>query len=129
MDNENKLPLSKIIENIFAAFFKIVNDIKLLAMTEARLATQSMKMIVVLSLLQTLLAVSTWICLQGLLVVYLISLNVSLLLALLTVTALNVLLMGVIFLVILHLKKNFSFNATRRQISNSKDLFKDSMHE
>jgi hypothetical protein len=61
MDNENELPLSKILENIFRSFFKIFSDIGSLAKTEARLAKQSMISIFFLAIVLVTILTTTWV--------------------------------------------------------------------
>jgi hypothetical protein len=126
MDNEKELPLSKVLENMFNAFFKIFSDIGSLAKAEAQLAKQSMITILFLSVILFTLLMTTWICLLGLIVAYLIYLKLSLLLSIFIVTALTALLAMMVGLIILRLKDNLSFRATRRQISNTKSLLKGS---
>ena len=122
MDNENELPLSKILENILRSFFKIFSDIGVLAKTEARLAKQSVVGILFLSLLGVALLTTTWLCILGLLVTCLMSLNYSMLISILMVTVLNAVLSLLVCLFILRLKNNLFFRATRRQLHNTKNL-------
>jgi uncharacterized membrane protein YqjE len=128
MDNENELPLSKILENIFRSFFKIFSDIGSLAKTEARLAKQSMISIFFLAIVLVTILTTTWVCLLALIVAYLIYLKLSLLFSLLVVTVLNILIVALICSVMLRLKNDLFFRATRKQLDSTKDLIKGSLH-
>jgi uncharacterized membrane protein YqjE len=128
MDSQNELPLSKILENIFRSFFKIFSDLGSLAKTEARLAKQSMISIFFLAIALVTILTTTWLCLLALIVAYLISLKFSLLFSLLVVTVLNILIVVLICLVMLRLKNDLFFKATRKQLDSTKDLLKGSFH-
>jgi hypothetical protein len=126
MDSQSELPLSKVLENIVKSFFKIFSDIGSLAKAEARLAKQSMVRIFFLSVLLFTLLTTTWLCFLGLTVAYLMYLKFSLLMSLFIVTALTALLAMMVGLIILRLKNNLFFRATRRQINQTTSLLKGS---
>lgn len=129
MDNENKLTLSKIVENIISASFNIVSDALSLVIAEAELAKQSAVKMLFLLFFTALLVITVWAGLQGLIIVYLVSINISLLLSLAIVTVFNIFLMVITVVAIMRLKRNLHFKATRRVFGISKELLKDSSHE
>jgi uncharacterized membrane protein YqjE len=127
MDEGKKTSFTQIFGNIFHTVHKLVSDIFHLASAEARLAKQSLANIVLLSFVFGALFTSTWLCLLGLIVAFLMSFfQLSLLSSLAIVTILNLLMIAVTGIIFFKLKGNLSFRATRNQLSSSKQLLKDS---
>jgi uncharacterized membrane protein YqjE len=130
MEEGKKASFTHVISNMFQIVHKIVSDIFHLASAEAALAKQSLANIVLLSFVFGALFTSTWLCLIGLIVAFLMSfLQLSLFSSLAIVSVLNIALIAVAAVVFLKLKGNLFFRATRNQISSTKKLFKDSYRE
>ncbi|MDR3477394.1 MAG: phage holin family protein [Gammaproteobacteria bacterium] len=119
MEEENKVSFTGLITNLFQTSFKLVSDTISLANAEAHLAGRSLKEIVILSFFLAALLSTTWFCVIAMIVCYLVSMHFSWLAALSTVTLLNIFLMIVIGIVMLKLKHNLTFPATRRQLQFS----------
>jgi uncharacterized membrane protein YqjE len=130
MEEGKKASFTHVISNMFQIVHKIVSDIFHLASAEAALAKQSLANIVLLSFVFGALFTSTWLCLIGLIVTFLMSfLQFSLFTSLAIVLILNIALIAVAAVVFIKLKGNLFFRATRNQISGTKKLFKDSYRE
>jgi uncharacterized membrane protein YqjE len=120
MDDQSNQSLYNIVNAIIGAYLKLISDVIKIVNLEAILAKKSFVRIIILTMLAGTILFSTWLSLLGLLLLYLIKLNYSWLLAMSAITLLNVIILFIIFIVIMQLKKNLSFSATRRQISNLK---------
>jgi hypothetical protein len=123
MEEENKVSFTGLVTNLFQTSFKLVSDTVSLANAEAHLAGRSLKDIAILSFFLAALLSTTWFCVIALIVCYLVMLHFSWLAALSIVTLFNLVLMVVIGVVMLKLKHNLTFPATRRQLqfgSNNK---------
>ncbi|MES2218554.1 MAG: phage holin family protein [Pseudomonadota bacterium] len=127
MDERKKTSITQIFGNVFHIVHKLVSDIFHLASAEARLAKQSLANIILLGFVFGSLFTSTWLCVLGLIVAFLMSVfQLSLLAAFAIVCVLNFILIAVCAFIFLKLKGNLSFRATRNQLSSSKQLLKDS---
>ena len=116
MEEKSSLSFITIIYNLSQTFFRLVGDITRLARTEAHLAVSSLIRLVLLSLLAGLLLLTTWICILGAVIASLVAIHFSWLTSFLFVTLLNMLLLTTLFLYIKKLKKNLTFQATRKQL-------------
>ncbi|MDR3492586.1 MAG: phage holin family protein [Gammaproteobacteria bacterium] len=118
MEEKSNLSFITIIYNLSQTFFRLVSDITQLARAEAHLAVSSLVHLVLLYLLAGLLLLTTWICLLGAVIASLVAIHLSWLTSFLFVTLLNILLLITLFLYIKKMKKNLTFQATRKQLLN-----------
>jgi uncharacterized membrane protein YqjE len=125
---QHKTSIGKIFSGLFHSIKKLGSDLSQLAHLEAKLAKQSLVNLIILALVLGGLLTTTWLCLLGLLVTYLMSIQFSLLAALGIATLLNLILLAIVGLVMLKLKNNLFFPATRRQLNNTKKLLKETYH-
>ena len=83
---------------------------------ETKLAHHSFFKAIILALITGLLLTSTWICLLGMLVYYLVTMQVSLPLSVLIVIVLNLLLTIIVMLLFLRARDQLSFKESRRAL-------------
>jgi|GEM_PF-4922356 len=116
MEEKSNLSFMTIITNLSQTFFKLVGDVTRLACTEAQLAASSLVHISLLYLLIGFLSVTTWSCILGIIIASLVSIHFSWVASFSIVTLLNILLLIIAFLAITRMKKNLTFEATRKQL-------------
>lgn len=116
MEDQKNLSIIGAVRNLFQTSFKLVSDTFSLAKAEAHLASQSFVQIIILAFVLGTLFTTTWLVLLALLTVFLLSLNLSWLAALGIVLLCNLFIITCIVLVILKLRQNLSFKATRRHL-------------
>jgi uncharacterized membrane protein YqjE len=130
MDDGKKTSFTQIFGNVFSTIHKLVSDVFHLASAEAALAKQSLANIVLLSFVFGALFTSTWLCVLGLIVTSLMALfQLSLLASIAIVTLLNFIMIAIAAVIFIKLKGNLFFRATRRQLSSTKQILKDSYRE
>lgn len=83
---------------------------------ETKLAHGSFFKAVILALMTGLLLTTTWVCLLGILVYYLVMMQVSLPLSLLIVIVINILLTIIVLLLFLRSKDELSFRESRKAL-------------
>ncbi len=118
MASKKKFPLSETVINLLLLIpniLGIIRNITTLINLEARLAGKAVVLIIIFSVIYAILLTSTWICLLALLFIYLTSLQLSTMSALLIILGLNVLSLAIIGLVISRAKKNLLFPETCQQ--------------
>lgn len=125
MEDENNYSLIDTLKKFAQTFFTTIADVASLAGTEALLAGKSLINIFQLIVIMKILAIITWGCLCGALAIYIAALVHNWSIALLALAALNFIALMSAYLMQLHLKKNLSFPATRRQLQNSKDHYNE----
>src|SRR5580700_2626450 len=116
MENSDEPNLIQVLINLISAYFKRLNDLFHLAELEARLAVKTLVNIIFLSFVLCMLIISAWLCALTMLFVYLVSLHFSLLSAACIITFVNIFLITAIVIVILKIKKNLFFPATRKHL-------------
>ena len=116
---KNKPNLFAVLTSLIRLQIKRFADLTQLASLEAKLAGKSFIRILVLIYIMGFFLLSTWLGLLVILFVWLISLQVSWLMAAFVVTLLNFTTLIIILFTILKMKQNLFFPATRRQIANT----------
>ena len=109
---------------LIPTLFSFLGNVVNLVEYEAKLAKQSVCLLFVLALCALTLLSSTWLVLLVMLFVYLTSLQISSLTACFFIFLLNIFLLIMISLVMLLLKKNFSFPQTRHLLQQTLHLSK-----
>lgn len=125
MEEKDKVTLTSIIKNTVASFGGLIGDLSKLVLTEAHLAGRSVVSLMFLYLFMGVLLLTTWFCLQAVLIVFLVSLSLSWLLSLIIVTLFNAIVMFALWLFIHKTKQNLYFKASRRQLVRLKNLMKN----
>lgn len=116
MENEKEPGLITVLSNLFIAYLKRFTELIHLAELEAKLAVKTLIQIFILLYFSTLLLLTAWLSLLGVLFFYLTSLHFTPLFAACVIAALNILLILLIAMSIFIIKKNLFFPATRRQL-------------
>lgn len=119
-ENKSNLYLSEIIKNIVQIFFKLIKDYKRLITAEMQLAGKSLFNILILSLGIIAVLTTTWICLLGILIFYLRLWQWGWVSSLLIASGVNISVLLCLAWVMLKMKANLSFQATRRQLQKLK---------
>lgn len=104
------------------AFFRLLQHFLALVKHDAQVAKRSFITLLLLYLMLTSLLTSIWIGLMGMLLLYLIWLNLSWLIALTILIILNLLLLIIVVLCILVVKNNLTFPETRQLL---RDIYND----
>lgn len=115
MKKKTALRLAVLLGRWVQSYFEHVKNLMQLASLETQLALKSVLRILMLSVVFAMLVVTTWIGLLAALFVFLLSLHLSWLLTFLIVGLLNISMLVGVGLLILRVKKDMSFTATRRQ--------------
>ena len=92
---------------------------------EARLAGKSLVSIIVLAFLSALLLTSTWLCVLGMLFVYLTSLHWSTQLILLTLLGFNLILLIIVCRMMTKYKKRLLFPKTRHLLDEVRGIYEE----
>lgn len=129
MEDQSNQSFYTILNTIIGTYFKLFSEIVKIINLEALLASQSLVKIIILSSIAFVIVISTWLCVLVLLFFCLTSLHCNWLLATSIITLFNILILLIILIVIFQLKKNLSFSATRRQISNISITNKERINE
>ena len=132
MDDSNNKRTSfiSIIGNMFSTVYKLVSDVCHLASAETQLAKQSLANMIWLSFVIGALVTSTWLGLLGLLIsVFYTYLQLSLVTSFLIVFVINLSLILATLAFFFKLKGNLYFRATRKHLTGSKKIFKDTYRE
>jgi hypothetical protein len=119
MANKRKPGFSKAILNLIIlvpTIFSLFSKIFALVGLEARLAGRSLVTILILAILFGMVLTTTWLCVLSLLLVYLIT-QMSLVLSLGIIIAINLFLLLVIAFAMSKMKNNLSFPVIRRHFS------------
>ncbi|CAN5338577.1 hypothetical protein BH10PSE19_BH10PSE19_00520 [soil metagenome] len=119
-ENKENLYLSEIIKNIVQICFKLIKDYKRLVTVEMQLAAKSLLNIFILSLVVVAVLTTTWICLLGILIFYLKLWQWGWVPSLLIACGVNIFVLLGLAWVMLKMKANLSFQATRRQLQKIK---------
>ncbi len=114
--------LAKSYQKLFKDLFKLIN-------LEAILAKNSLIKIIGLLACAILIFFSTWLSVLSLLVAWLIQLHFSWLMALSIIVLINIFILTMIFIIVLQLKQNLTFAATRRQIAQLSAKNEDESNE
>jgi|LakMenEpi03Aug12_release.lakeMendotaPanAssembly.Ray.scaffolds.fasta_scaffold735956_2 hypothetical protein len=116
--NNDKLNTSFItsIENIWKYSLDILKEIFNLFILEVKLAGRSLAMIVIMVIIAALLLLSSWFCLLGALVSWLLTLHISLVLSLSLASAINFMIAILIGIYIAKISTHLRFKETRRQL-------------
>src|SRR5688572_29430708 len=100
------------------SIFKIIPRLILLLEYEAEDAVKNLSYILILSLLSGLLIFCVWLGVQGMLIVYLMSLKFTLLGSLSVVVLINMIFLVIILHYISRVKTQLSFKRTRRMLDD-----------
>lgn len=119
---KNSLSIFQLLSGLYHTLRSLIADFAELAALELRLASKSLFTILLLAVFAVFLLVSAWLCFLALLVA-LICLFLKLPWALFIVFMLNTLLILFIGLIVLRLKSNLAFPATRRQFRALKEHY------
>lgn len=117
MEEQSNRSLYNIINVIIGTYFKLISDVFKIFNLESLLAKKSLIKIIILALFAGVILFSTWLSLLGLLLIYLIQLHYGWIISMSAIALLNILILLIIVFIIMRLKNNLSFSATRRQIS------------
>lgn len=102
-------------------FYRVAHNAILLVEKEAKEAKKSLVLLIVLFLLLSIVGVTTWICLLGMVFIYLVSIKLSWLLSVFLLFLLNLLLMVILALIILNIKNGSFFPESRRLLFHIKN--------
>lgn len=108
--------LSDAISRLFKSTKAIITNMISLATLEFQLAVRSVLIIFSLIIITIILFTSAWLCLLAAFIIWLASLHVSWLLAILAAMCINLLLIPCILFIASRYGKNLQFSATRRQL-------------
>lgn len=120
------------ISRFFTKMFMLVPNLISLAFhmteligAESRIAVKSIILIIMLSAIFGCLLVASWLCLMGVVCVYLVSLQLSWMSSLLIIFSLNILILIFIGIYIIRVKERLFFPATRYQVRNMMQIYRD----
>ena len=102
--------------NIWKYSLDILKEIFNLFILEVKLAGRSLAMIVIMVIIAALLLLSSWFCLLGALVSWLLTLHISLVLSLSLASAINFMIAILIGIYIAKISTHLRFKETRRQL-------------
>src|SRR5579862_6063719 len=117
MAEQNQLGFFALIRNFLDLFFKLISDVSRLVHLEAQLASRSLLKIFVLAFILAILLTSTWLCFLGLLLYFLLSLQLGWLVSLSLIILFNFFIIFLVCIFIFKAKNNLFFPATRRQLA------------
>lgn len=120
MEDPKKWSVFRLLTDGLETFFKLFRGFADLLGLEAQLAKRSLVTIVILALCLWCLLIATWLSVLALILAVLLTLHVGLLVSLSSIVLLNLLLILVICWVVLRLKKDLFFPATRRLLCGRK---------
>ncbi len=116
MNNETELGFLVELKELYKASHTLVANLCRLAGLEMQLARKSLTMILFLFFFFLIVTASFWLAVNGLLIVYLLSLNVLLSYTLLVVIGINAVFMMVLITLFGMCRRNMSFPSTRKQL-------------
>lgn len=119
MEDTKEIPLNEILKKLVQSFFKMVRDITRLAGAEARLAAKSLVNIVILWMFIRALLFIAWVSFCGAIACYVFNLLHNWAIALLVVSGVNLILLGLAGWLVIQQKKHLYFSATRRQLHST----------
>lgn len=115
-DNLEHPTFLTLIEHIWKYSLAIIKDILTLFTLEVKLAGKSLATIFILVVLAALLLITSWFSLLGALVSWLLTFNLSLMMALFLVSAINLVFAFGIGVYIIKISRFLQFKNTRKQI-------------
>lgn len=115
MSEKRKLSLGRMLKDIIfmvpSLFFSVTNITAILS-AEAQLAVRSLVMLVICCLFIAALLTAAWLCLLGMLLTWLLSMQLNLIVCFLILFVCNVVLLGILFFIVNRYRKRLSFPAT-----------------
>lgn len=115
-ENHEAPSIVNLVEDICINSIHLLTDIFTLFSLEMKLAGRSLRTIVVFGLISMILLLSSWFCMIGALVAWLVSLKISITLSFAMLSAVNFLMTSILILLIIRLSKDLSFRETRKQL-------------
>lgn len=128
MTNKSKFSFLSYIKNfifVIPHVFNLLSRMISLSVYEAKLAIRSLMIILMLSFIVGALTTTTWLGLLAMLYIYLTSLQWSPLGAIAIVVLVNVVMLAIVTFIILRVKKNLEFPATRQQLQVIKKTYRE----
>lgn len=119
-DNSAQTNLLALAQQMWQGSVGIVKDIVAIFLLEVKLANKSIMTILGLALFATILLLSIWFSLLGALVVWLLSNDISIILSLAIVCAINIVLAILVGFIIYRTANNLHFKETRQQLELSR---------
>ena len=100
---------------LFSNAYVVVRDLIALMSLEVKIARKTIGLMIVLLIFLLIIGLTSWICLMGLLLMYLLSLQWSIPIVLTVLLSLNIVIMLLITLMLTRAAKKLSFSITREQ--------------
>ena len=126
---EEMQDLGKILKDFIQTSMKLVEDVFHLAGAEARLAAYSLRALIFLSFLLCALLVLTASCFLASVVVCLMALKVSLMMSFLIATLLSISMVLLVMGLMLRMKQNLFFPATRQSLRTIREINKGGLDD
>lgn len=118
MDEEKSVSMIEVIKNLFLSSFKLVNDTIQLVHLECQLASKSLKVLLLLAVIQIVLLSTTWLSLNAVLVCGIHHVfQLHWIIAFAMDAGINMLLLLIVTLRMMRVSRNMTFPATRRLLT------------
>jgi len=116
MKGKSKLSLGRMLKDIIfmvPSLFFSVSHLTATISAEAQLAIRSLVVIVVLCFMTATLLTAAWLCLLGMLLTWMISIQLSLIVSFLILFVCNIILLGLILFLINRYRRDLEFSETK----------------
>ncbi len=110
---------------LLPSIVSVISKITKLIHYEARQASQSIGVLIAFAVIFAVISFSAWLCVLAIVLMYLLSLHVSVLLSLSALLGLNLLILIICCFVMAGAKKKLSFPITRQKVRDLCDTLRD----